>query len=386
MPAVRRIAIGLMSGTSADGVDAVACEVRGAGEAMRAVILAHVHLPYSNLLRDELLAIMAPAATRTETLCRLDVAVAEAFAAVARRVMRAAGLTPRRVAVIGSHGQTICHLPERGATLQIGRGSIIAQRTGVPVVSDFRAADMAVGGEGAPLVPWTDWVLLRDARRARAIQNIGGIANVTLLAAGTGPERVIAFDTGPGNMVMDELAHYFSRGRQAYDRGGRLAMRGAVCEAVLREWLSHPYLSRRPPKSCGREEFGRAFVASSLRRHARLRLSPADWLATAAALTVESIARACERWLPRGVTVGEVVVCGGGARNTALMKRLAARVAPARVRRIDEFGIASAAKEALSFALLACAHLDGVPANLPRVTGARRRVVLGQFAPAESTK
>lgn len=385
MAARMRVAIGLMSGTSADGIDAVAAEVSGCGLGMRARVRAHVHVPYPPALRRRVLAVMAPARTRTEELCRLDVQLGERFANAALRLMRAARLRPADVTVVGSHGQTVCHLPRVAATLQLGRAAVIAARAGVPVVSDFRSADLAVGGGGAPLVPWTDWVLLRSHHRDRIVQNVGGIANLTWLPAGGGPGDVFAFDTGPGNMVIDELVRIATRGRRSYDRDGRMAAGGAVSGALLDAWLRHPFLRRRPPRCCGREEFGREFVARACRRFAAHRLDWADWLATATMLTVETIARAIERWLPsprRRAVPRELVLCGGGARNSTLRAWLADRLPAVAVRTIDEFGIDAGAKEALSFALLACAHVDGVPANLPQVTGARHPVVVGQLSPA----
>lgn len=372
-----------MSGTSGDGVDAVVCVASGRGESMQARIVAHHHRPYSRDLRRELLAVMAPAETRTERLCRLDSRVGEAFADAAVRVMRQARVRSRDVAVIGSHGQTICHLPADGATWQIGRAATIAARTGVTVVSDFRSADVAAGGQGAPLVSWTDWLLLRDRRRSRAIQNIGGIANVTWLPAGGFVDDVRAFDTGPGNMIIDELVRRFSHERNEYDRGGRMAAAGRVSLRVLRDWLREPFFRDRPPKSAGREQYGREFVGRSLSRHRRLRLRPQDWVATATMLTAATIASAYGEFLPkgrRGLAVDEVFVCGGGAKNATLLRWLAELLPGVAVRRIDEVGIPTAAKEALSFALLACARLDETPANLPRVTGARRRVILGQVS------
>lgn len=369
-----------MSGTSADGIDAAACRIVGRGAAMRATFLSHVHVSYPAGRRRELLRCMAPAACRTEALCRLDVEIGRQFARAALRMMRKMGWTARDVSVIGSHGQTICHEPSAGRTWQIGRAAEIAARTGCAVVSDFRSADVALGGQGAPLVPWTDWLLLRDANNARAVQNIGGIANVTLLPAGGDAARVEAFDTGPGNMVMDELVRLATRGGAQYDRHGRRAASGVIRDELLRYWLRHPFFRRRPPKSCGREEFGRAFVTEARRRFGARRWPLSDWLATAAALTCESIARAYGQiGRDRGIRPQEIVLCGGGARNATLRRMLADRLRPARVVVIDELGIPAIAKEALSFALLACACLDGAPANLPNVTGARRPVVLGQI-------
>ncbi len=388
----RRI-LGLNSGTSADGVDAVVCEVSGRGEGMKVRLLGHQHRAYRPALRRRLLAAMAPAATRTEELCRLHREVGLVFAEAARAVVRRIGL--RRIDLIGSHGQTICHLPPgsgvtRGgpsATLQIGDAATIAHAVGSPVVSDFRSGDIAVGGQGAPLVPWTDWVLFHHARRTRIVQNIGGIANLTYLRAGGGPDRVIAFDTGPGMMVVDALVRHFSRGRKSFDAGGRTAASGQIDAKLALDMTPQEELIRIPPRSFGREEFGAAYVEQLLKKHARRGLPAADWLATATDATAAAIWLSYIMHLPlkrRGPCVNEIILCGGGARNTTLVNMLKRylsmddRLAGARVCDIADYGISDAAKESVSFAMLAAARVDGVPVNLRRVTGARRRVLLGQ--------
>lgn len=336
---------------------------------------------------------MAPAATRTEEVCRLNRQVGLAFGDAARALLRRMGL--RRIDLVGSHGQTICHLPPgsditRGgpsATLQIGDAATIAQELGAPVVSDFRSADIAAGGQGAPLVPWTDWVLFHDARRTRIVQNIGGIANLTYLPSGGGPDRVIAFDTGPGMMVIDALVRHFSHGRKSFDAGGRMAASGRIDTKLALDMTPQEELIRIPPRSFGREEFGATYVEQLLKKHARRALRPADWIATATDATAATIWLSYIMHLPfkrRGAGVDEVILCGGGARNAtlvALLKRYFSmddRLAGARVCDIAEFGVSDAAKESVSFAMLAAARVDGVPANLRRVTGARRRVLLGQ--------
>lgn len=388
----RRI-LGLNSGTSADGVDAVVCDVSGRGDGMKVRLLGHLHRAYRPALRQRLLAAMAPAGTRTEELCRLHREVGLAFAEAARALVRRMG--HRRIDGVGSHGQTICHLPPgsdvtRGgpsATLQIGDAATIAHALRAPVVSDFRSADIAVGGQGAPLVPWTDWVLFHDKRRTRIVQNIGGIANLTYLPAGGGPDRVIAFDTGPGMMVIDALMRHFSRGRKSYDAGGRMAATGQIDAKLALDMTPQEELIRIPPRSFGREEFGAVYVERLLKKHARRRLRPADWIATATDATAATIWLSYIMHLPfkrHGPCVDEIILCGGGARNATLvniLKRyfsLDDRLADARVRDISEFGISDAAKESVSFAMLAAARMDGVPANLRRVTGAHRRVLLGQ--------
>lgn len=403
-----RIVLGLNSGTSADGVDAVACEITGRGLGMKVRVLGHVQQPYSVALRDRLLAVMAPAATRTEELCRLETEVGEAFADAAAAAVK--NLRLRRVDFIGSHGQTICHLPpdshrpKAGATsrhrlgagatrvtgtLQIGDPSIIAARLRCPVVHHFRQADMAVGGQGAPLVPWTDYVLFKDPTKTRVIQNIGGIANLTYLPAGGGLDDVIAFDTGPGNMVIDALVRHFTKARRRFDSGGAWASNGTADLKLALEMFSHPFIRRPPPKSCGREEFGQAWVAALLRRHARRRVRAQDWLMTSTDFTAATIFYSILAYLPLVEldrwAVDKLILCGGGARNATLRALLkgyffASRdLRETRITTTADHGIPIQAKEGVSFAMLAAACVDRVPANLPQVTGAKRRVVLGQI-------
>jgi anhydro-N-acetylmuramic acid kinase len=412
-----RIVLGLNSGTSADGVDAVGCEIVGRGLDMRVGVLGHVRRRYPAELRRRLLAVMAPAETRTEELCRLEVEVGGVFAEAARTLMKKLGL--RQVDLVGSHGQTICHLPpaaghggpallgksrsgrrqgrRRNATasgtMQIGDPAVIAERLQAPVVAGFRQADMAAGGQGAPLVPWTDYVLFRDRRKNRVVQNIGGIANLTWLPAGGRLEEVLGFDTGPGNMLLDGLARHFSGGRKALDRDGRGAARGQVDNRVLGWMLKHPYLGRRPPKSCGREEFGQQWVKEMVKRFAGRGLGMEDWMATATAFTAAGITLAYAAFLAprrgRYPPAEEIILCGGGAKNPTLVSELRRQVSfGGRFKDVEmtttaDYGIPVEAKEGVSFAMLAAACVDGVPANLPQATGARRRVVLGQVCWAE---
>ncbi len=384
-----------MSGTSCDGVDAALVAIGGRGLRMRVEPLGCVHTAYPEALRRRLLAVMAPAATRTEELAGLHADVGRFLARAARRAIDRLG-RGRGVDLIGCHGQTVCHLPGRAegrAGLQIGEAAFIAAACGTPVVCDFRQADFAAGGQAAPLVPWTDLVLFGDRRLSRAIQNIGGIANVTYLPAGAGPADVVAFDTGPGNMIIDELVRIVTGGRRSYDRDGRMAAAGRPLQPVLDRWLRHPFFARGLPKSAGREEFGRAFVERELPRLRAASRRAEDWIATATAFTARTIAEAYRRFLPgRGgersrrlarrnvlTPVDEVIVAGGGAANATLLAMLAAELPGTPVRTMDAVGIPIAAKEAISFAMLAAAFMDGVPANLPQVTGARRPAVLGKL-------
>ncbi len=393
-----RIILGLNSGTSADGVDAAACEIVGRGDRMRVRLIGHVARRYRPDLRSRILAVMSPAQTRTEDICRLNAEVGQAFARTARAAVKQLGLA--RIDLIGSHGQTLCHLPpERTGgrtarrsttgTLQIGEAAIIACQLGVPVVSQFRQADMAVGGQGAPLVPWTDCVLFRHAARNRVIQNIGGIANLTWLPAGATPDDVVAFDTGPGNMLIDAMVSRFTRGRETFDRGGRRARRGKVREDVLGQLMAHAYLDRRPPKSCGREQFGEPFTKALLARFRNKRICGDDWIATVTAFSAATMAAGYARFLRdhsrRLATIDEIILCGGGAKNATLCRSLQSnlagdvQLASSAITTTDDYGIPAQAKECVSFAMLAAACVDRVPANLPQVTGAKRRVVLGQI-------
>jgi len=365
-----RLILGLMSGTSVDGIDAALVRVTGRGQ-YRAEVVAHTEQAWPARLRKRLLAAMAPAETTTQEICTLNVLVAEQFAAAALKCLRAAGVKPGDVDAIGSHGQTLCHLPPE-STLQVGSVSTIAALTGIRTVGDFRLADMAFGGQGAPLVPFADACLLRHKTLTRCVQNIGGIANVTFLPA-WGRGEVIAFDTGPGNMAMDAIVRRTSGAR--FDKGGRMAARGTLDVRLLKTLQKMAYFKAPPPKSTGRELFGEKFVAG-------LRGRGDDLVHTLTRLTAWSIADAYQRFLPSWPD--EVIPCGGGAYNDTLVgmlaEELAARGPAPRVRMIDDFGIANKAKEAASFAILAAATLDGIAGNVPSVTGASQPCVLGVVA------
>lgn len=377
--------VGLMSGTSGDGVDAALVEIRGAGHDLTVKPMAFVSCAYPPGLQQRVLA--AAARGTVSEVCHLNVVLGEWFAKAALRVIKQAGLEPARVDLIGSHGQTIHHLPnaveEPGigpvrSTLQIAEPAVIAERTGITTVADFRPRDMAAGGQGAPLTPYVHYALLRDPKRSRLVVNLGGIGNMTYLPAGQGLDAVLAFDTGPGNMVLDGLIRRLTNGAETMDRNGRLAAKGKVAVELLASLLAHPYLKRKPPKSTGREEFGDAFVERILAAQKTHRLRTEDLLATCSLFTAITISSA-RRWLAG--PVDEVLVGGGGVRNRALMSNLASVFAPVPVRPLDAIGWESKAFEAVAFAVLAYQTARRECANVPSVTGASHPVVLGAIIP-----
>jgi len=369
----RRIVIGLLSGTSADGTDAALCEIAGHGENTGLVARSFVTTPFPRPLRERIYRLAQADASE---LTDLDVMLGEAFADGARAVAAAAGVAMNEVDLIGSHGQTAVHHPRSagrvGATLQIGEAAVIAERTGCPVISDFRVRDVAAGGEGAPLVPLVDHLLFRKPGRRRALQNIGGIANVTLVSDRL--DDLVAFDNGPGNMPLDTVARAASHGREAFDRDGARAARGDIDEGLLTELHRHPYLSQKLPKSTGRETFGRDFVYPLLTRYHNRH---DDLLATLTRFSAEAIARSYREMLP--AMPDEVFVSGGGALNPTLMRHLSELLAPVPVSTSSKLGVDPEAKEAIAFAVLANQTLFGAPGNVPAVTGATGPRVLGKI-------
>ena len=401
-----------MSGTSADGVDAALVEVETlANRPERPVsfeLVDHLTLPYGDAVRAEILAVQEDGDHAVERLTRLHFVLGHLFADAVERLCTDSGNEISSLDLIASHGQTVCHFPHlpaatdadgatlpgseawgardadgtwvSPATLQIGEPAVIAERTGVAVMSNFRSRDVAAGGTGAPLVPRVDHLLFGgNGERDRIALNVGGIANLTWLRAGAPLEETLAFDTGPGNMVIDGLVSRITDGRRHLDEGGALARRGTVDEGLLAEFLEHPFLAQAPPKAAGRDTFGRAFTDRFLAAARERKLGDAALLATATALTAESVYRACRDHLP--AIPGEVIVSGGGAHNVALLEQLAARFGSSTVTPSDYYGVDVDAKEAVAFALLAHLSLEGQAGNIPRVTGARRPVVLGDLTP-----
>ena len=380
------LVIGLMSGTSLDGIDAALVEMSGTVEAPEWTIRSFVDTPYTPAQRTAIHdgIVNGDAAS----LCRLNADIGEWFAEAALRLLSEAGVAAGEITVIGSHGQTVWHEPprdgRRGSTMQLGCAATIAERTGIAVVSDFRSRDMAAGGEGAPLVPWVDRLLFSHPTRSRVLQNIGGMGNLTWLPPRGSSEPILAFDTGPGNALIDAAVELASAGESTYDRNGQWAAAGTPDEKLLEELLAHPFLQRDPPKSTGREVFGRPYVQQLAQRAAPH--SRAEWAAficTLTELSARSIAIAIQRWVqPRGVD--DVVITGGGALNAELVSRIRRHLPDLEITAdSNALGIDPAAKEALAFAALAWAHVQGASGNVPEATGASGGRVLGSYTPGQ---
>jgi anhydro-N-acetylmuramic acid kinase len=390
------IVAGVMSGTSADGINVALVRIRGRFASRHAnhsdpgfELLGHAEYSYPTKVRAAVLAAMNASRIGVADLARLNFLLGDLYAdavLAAERKLRV------KAELVGCHGQTLYHQGEPqtflgrkiAATWQTGEAAIVAARAGVPVVSDFRPADMAAGGKGAPLVPFLDYLLFRDARVGRIVQNIGGIANLTAIPGGAAAKDVIAFDTGPGNMVIDAIAEKLFG--EPYDRGGRIAASGKVLDGVIQTILQQTFFRRIPPKTAGREEFGREFVREFLQRCGRCKKQ--DAVATATALTAKSIADAVRRYATQKAVSArkqpyhEMILSGGGAKNATLVSMLTSELAPLglRLRVSDEFGLPSAAKEAVAFAVLAHETWHRQPSNLPSATGAKRAAVLGKVS------
>ena len=381
------IVAGVMSGTSADGINVALVRIQGRGFRSRFELLAHYEFPYPVNVRRAVLATMNAGSASVANLSRLNFLLGELYADAVRAAQRRARLDCE---LVGCHGQTLYHqggpalfLGRRIAcTWQSGEAAIVAAKIGIPVVSDFRPADMAAGGKGAPLVPFLDYALYRHRRYGRIVQNLGGIANLTAIPPRAFPEDVVAFDTGPGNMVIDAVSeHLFER---PFDRNGRIAARGEPIERVLQQLLRNPFFRQKPPKTAGREQFGREFVGELLRLCRRA--DEHDIVATATALTARSIGVAVRKFvlplIEPPIRFREFVVSGGGTNNLTLMRMIREELAPLkmRVRTSDDFGLPPQAKEAVAFAMLAYQTWRHLPSNIPSATGAERPAILGKVS------
>lgn len=386
-----RYAVGLMSGTSVDGIDAAVVRMTGAaGTRPEVKLLGFENIPYPAPVRDEIFALFDVKEATLDRVGRLHVWLGELFAEAALSVIAKSGLTPGDISHIGSHGQTLYHHPTDELiggyalryTVQIGEGSVIAARTGITCVSDFRPADMAVGGQGAPLVPFTEYLLYGEETRTLLLQNIGGIGNMTVLPANCPPEDVFAFDTGPGNMLIDGLVTHMSGGKSKMDAGGAIASRGHPSEQLLDLLIQEPYYYQSLPKSTGRELFGSAYIARLLAYQQKNNLSDEDLVATVTMLTARSISDSYRRYVRERYPADMLIVGGGGSYNPVLLRYLQAEMEPLGVQVLtqEQLGQNSDAKEAVAFALLADYTLARRPNNLPAATGASRPVVMGKIS------
>ena len=380
--------LGMMSGTSADGIDVALVRISGAPPSLSIKFEGHHHVRLPARVRAAILRLANGGATSTAEISQLNFLLGEEFAGAAVAACNRWRVPLRRIGLIGSHGQTIFHqgvparyLGERrvASTLQIGEPSIIAARTGVATIADFRPADMAAGGQGAPLVPFVDYLLYRDAKLGRVALNIGGIANVTVIPRGARPEDIFAFDTGPGNMIIDALVERSTKRRMPYDRDARIALRGQVIRPLLEVMLRSSYLRLPPPKTAGREQFGLEYADELIRWTRKRRARTEDLVRTATIFTALSIADAFRRFIFSRVRVNELIVAGGGTKNPLLMAQLRAALPGIEIVPSGRFEVPAEAKEALAFAVLAYEAFHGRTNNLPSATGAKRAAIMGKL-------
>ncbi len=379
--------IGLMSGTSADAIDAALVEIQGEPPLLKIRTVRAITHAYPDGFQTRIWDACLPAKSHVDTICQLNFDMGELFAAAALKVIEEAGLSPADIDLIGSHGQTVWHMVQPSgnvsATLQITEAALIAERTGITTISNFRTRDVAAGGQGAPLTGYADWLLLRHPQHWRAIQNIGGMGNVTFLPPLSDTTSVpVAFDTGPGNALIDGTVTILTDGKQTYDRDGLLASQGRIDEDWLQTLSHHPYYEMKPPKTTGRELFGAVMSAELIETGRARGLDNNSIVATVTALTAATIADAYTRYAP--APVQEVILGGGGARNPALIGLLQSLLPAARVMTHEDVGLDSDNKEALVFALLAYETWHARPGNLPSLTGAHYPVVLGQITPGHN--
>lgn len=383
--------IGLISGTSADGIDAALCEISGEGRGGLTVKLLETHTePYPDFVRERVLRASDPKGGPTPELCELNFLLGEVFAASANQLLQAANTPAAEVDLIGSHGQTVSHIPPRtqgteyqlGSTLQLGEAGVIAERTGISVISNFRARDMAAGGQGAPLVPYVDYLMFSNDQHSRVALNIGGISNVTFLPAKAALDQTLAFDTGPGNMIIDAMVQYMTQGAESFDRDGDIAASGTIHQGLLKEMQRHTYLQRPPPKSTGREEFGVEYAYKLYEWGHKLGVMPRDIIATATEFTALTIADALKAFVLKKNKVDELIVSGGGALNPVMMELLKRELPGVKIELSDQYGMPLKAKESIAFAILARETVLGRTSNIPHATGAQGARVLGDFTPA----
>ena len=382
------LVLGMMSGTSADGIDVALARISGAPPKLNAKLLGHTSVKFPPALRKEILRVAEQRPITAGALSQLNFRLGKAFADAAIAACRKLGVSPKRVSLIGSHGQTIFHQGRpiacfgwpTASTLQIAEPSIVAARTGITTVGDFRPADIALGGQGAPLVPYVDYLLYRHAKLGRVSLNLGGIANISVIPASAKPEQILAFDTGPANMLIDALVSHFTRGRLRFDKNARLAQTGSSIPALLDELMRDPYLKLEPPKSTGREYYGHAYLKKVLTLGRRHRAKPNDLIRAATIFTALSVVDALNRFVLPKTKIHQLIVSGGGAHNPLILGQLSAALPGIEVLPSSRLGIPEDAKEAFAFALLAYETFHRRPGNLPSATGANAPAILGKIS------
>ena len=385
----KKYVIGLMSGTSVDGIDAAIVEIRGHGLETEINLIAFETYPFPSGVPQRILALCQPDTGRVDDICEMNFYIGHLFAEAVKHILQKSGISASDIALIGSHGQTIHHLPKDASTnhsaspypstLQIGEPAVIAHETGIPTIADFRVADMAAGGQGAPLIAYPDYLLFRDSVKKVGLLNIGGIANLTVLPANCSLDSVSASDTGPGNMCIDAGVREITEGAERYDQAGRRAAQGTAYQPLIDEWLKHPFFQLQPPKTTGREMFGNTFAMECLTACRKHGLSDNDAIATLTELTVQTIANYIEQFVAKQNPIDVLYVSGGGVHNRTIMRRLGELLTDTAVEPVDNSGISADAKEAIAFAILANESLHGQAGNLPSATGASVRKILGKF-------
>ena len=420
----KKYIIGLMSGTSVDGIDAAIVEITGHNLETEVNLIAFETFPFPPDVPQRILALCQPDTSRVDDICEMNFYIGHLFAEAVKHILQKSGMRASDIHLIGSHGQTIHHLPgdpntdcnantirkgtgkeawkigrigsqpsplpplqplptarniKNPSTLQIGEPAVIAHETGIPTIADFRVADMAAGGQGAPLVSYPDYLLFRDSAKTVGLLNIGGIANLTVLPANGSFDSVSAADTGPGNMCIDAVVNEITDGRERYDKAGQRAAQGTPYQPLIDEWLKHPFFHLPPPKTTGRETFGNTFAMECLEACRKLELSENDCIATLTELTIQTIADYIDRFVTGQNPINTLYVSGGGVHNQTIMQRLGELLADTSVEPVDNSGISADAKEAIAFAILANESLHGNAGNLPSATGASVRKILGKF-------
>ena len=381
-----RLVIGLMSGTSADGVDAALCRITGHGTSTKVEQLGFVFDPFDTQVREEILRLAGGQEATAADFCRINFLLGRLYAETSLRLCRECGVEPKDIDLVGSHGQTLWHIPQPEtylgqtfrSTLQLGECSVLTETFGCPVVGDFRVRDVAAGGLGAPLVPYSEYLIYRSETKCIALQNIGGIGNITCLPPACKPEEVFAFDTGPGNMVMDAVYGAITHGEKRFDEGGAFAAKGRVHQPLLNLMMDDEYIRRQPPKTTGREYYGPAYVERIMAEAKAQHLTDEDLMATVTAFTAATIAYSVEHFFP--VKPDELIIGGGGSMNATLLKDIATALPACKVMTNEQLGYDSNAKEAVAFAVLANEAIFAGCNNMPSVTGATKGVVMGKIS------